>query len=102
MPRPRAPPAARNPLAAVPYFCSDRYDKKIQGYGCLRGADEVAVPDGDLAKGRFVAACSTGERVSGALAVGMPPRARLPWRQAVAAGAVRAEAGCAGATVPGA
>ncbi|MFF4803171.1 FAD-dependent oxidoreductase [Streptomyces sp. NPDC001351] len=57
--------------------------------------------EGDLAEGRFVAANRTGERVSGALAVGMPPRALRPWRQAIAGGAVRGEAVRTGATVPG-
>ena len=68
-------PAARKPFAPVPYFF--------------------------LAGGRFVAAYRTGERVSGALAVGMPPRAPRPWRQAIAAGTGWDEAVCAGATAPG-
>ncbi|RPF30645.1 NAD/ferredoxin-dependent reductase-like protein [Streptomyces sp. TLI_185] len=46
-------PDARKPFAPVPYFWSDQYDMKIQAYGQLRGHDEVAVVDGDLAEGRF-------------------------------------------------
>ncbi|MGW0337302.1 NAD(P)/FAD-dependent oxidoreductase [Streptomyces sp. NPDC003011] len=79
---------ARRPFAPVPYFWSDQYDMRIQAYGFLRGHDEVAVVDGDLAKRRFVAVYRTGDRVTGALAVGMPPKAIRLWRQAVAAGAV--------------
>ncbi|MGF0174025.1 NAD(P)/FAD-dependent oxidoreductase [Streptomyces sp. Marseille-Q5077] len=79
-------PAARKPFAPVPYFWSDQYDMKIQAYGCLRGHDEVAIVEGDLTERRFVAAYRTGDRVTGALAVGMPPRALRQWRQAIASG----------------
>jgi NADPH-dependent 2,4-dienoyl-CoA reductase/sulfur reductase-like enzyme len=81
-------PDARKPFAPVPYFWSDQYDMKIQAYGFLRGHDEVAVADGDLAERRFLAVYRTGDRVSGALAVGMPPKAIRLWRRAVASGAV--------------
>ncbi|MFC9503809.1 NAD(P)/FAD-dependent oxidoreductase [Streptomyces sp. NPDC057002] len=81
-----AAPDARRPFAPVPYFWSDQYDMKIQAYGYLRGHDEVAVVEGDLAERRFVAAYRTGERLTGALAVGMPPKAVRGWRQAIAGG----------------
>ncbi|WSQ14498.1 FAD-dependent oxidoreductase [Streptomyces sp. NBC_01231] len=81
-------PEARKPFAPVPYFWSDQYEMKIQAYGFLRGHDEIAVVDGDLAERRFVAVYRTGDRVSGALAVGMPPKAIRTWRQAIAAGAL--------------
>ncbi|MFI1032644.1 NAD(P)/FAD-dependent oxidoreductase [Streptomyces sp. NPDC020951] len=84
-------PDARKPFAPVPYFWSDQYDMKIQAYGFLRGHDEVAVVEGDLAARRFVAVYRTGDRVSGALAVGMPPKAIRLWRQTIAAGAAWAE-----------
>lgn len=80
-------PDARKPFAPVPYFWSDQYDMRVQAYGFLRGHDEVAVVEGDLAARRFVAAYRTGDRVSGALAVGMPPKAIRLWRQAIVAGA---------------
>ncbi|MEW1724470.1 FAD-dependent oxidoreductase [Streptomyces sp. NPDC093109] len=80
-------PDARKPFAPVPYFWSDQYDMKIQAYGCLRGHDEVAVVAGDLAERRFVAVYRTGDRVTGALAIGMPPKAIRLWRQAIGAGA---------------
>ncbi|MGW1780674.1 NAD(P)/FAD-dependent oxidoreductase [Streptomyces sp. NPDC002143] len=84
-------PDARRPFAPVPYFWSDQYDMKIQAYGFLRGHDEVAVVEGDLAERRFVAVYRTGDRVSGALAVGMPPKAIRLWRQTIASGAAWAE-----------
>ena len=80
-------PDARKPFVPVPYFWSDQYDMKIQAYGYLRGHDEVAVVEGDLAEGRFVAAYRRGDRVTGALAVGMPPKAIRQWRQAILTGA---------------
>ncbi|WP_329331300.1 FAD-dependent oxidoreductase [Streptomyces sp. NBC_00663] len=83
---------ARKPFSPVPYFWSDQYDMKIQAFGYLRGHDEVAVVEGDLAERRFVVAYRTGDRVSGALAVGMPPKAIRQWRQAIATGASWAEA----------
>ncbi|MCD9879779.1 NAD(P)/FAD-dependent oxidoreductase [Streptomyces guryensis] len=95
-------PDTRKPFAPVPYFWSDQYDMKIQAYGYLRGHDEVAVVDGDLAEGRFVAAYRTGGGLSGALAVGMPPRVLRVWRQAIAAGAAWGEAVRTDATVAGA
>lgn len=82
-----AAPQARKPFAPVPYFWSDQYDMKIQAYGYLRGHDEVTVVEGDLADSRFVAAYRSGDRVTGALAVGMPPKAIRQWRQAIATGA---------------
>ena len=54
---------------------------KVQAYGWLRGHDEVAVVDGDPAERRFVAVYRTDDRVTGALAVGMPPKEIRRWRQ---------------------
>ncbi|MEV7089094.1 FAD-dependent oxidoreductase [Streptomyces sp. NPDC093085] len=79
-------PEAAKPFAPVPYFWSDQYDMRIQAYGHLRGHDGVAVVDGELTERKFVAAYRAGERVTGVLAVGMPPRAIRQWRQAVATG----------------
>lgn len=79
-------PEARKPFAPVPYFWSDQYDMKIQAYGYPRGHDEVAVVEGDVAERRFVAVYRTGDRVAGALAVGVPPRELRRWRQAIATG----------------
>ncbi|MCT9139480.1 NAD(P)/FAD-dependent oxidoreductase [Streptomyces violarus] len=87
-----AAPGARRPFAPVPYFWSDQYDMRIQAYGHLRGHDEATVVDGDLAERRFVAAYRTGERLTGALAVGMPPKAVRTWRQAIAGGTAWSDA----------
>jgi len=83
---------ARKAFAPVPYFWSDQYDMKIQAHGYLRGHDEVAVVEGDLGERRFVAAYRTGDRLAGALAVGMPPKAIRGWRSAIAAGVTWQEA----------
>ncbi|MGW2383865.1 NAD(P)/FAD-dependent oxidoreductase [Streptomyces sp. YU58] len=80
-------PEAGKSFAPVPYFWSDQYDMKIQAYGYLRDHAEVALVEGDLAERKFVAAYRTGDRVTGALAVGMPPKAIRQWRQAIATGA---------------
>ncbi|KUN55425.1 ferredoxin reductase [Streptomyces avermitilis] len=85
-------PEARRPFAPVPYFWSDQYDMKIQAYGYFRAHDETVVVEGDLAERRFVAAYRTGDRLTGALAAGLPPRAIRRWRQAIAAGATWREA----------
>ncbi|MEV4036317.1 NAD(P)/FAD-dependent oxidoreductase [Streptomyces umbrinus] len=79
-------PQDRHPFSPVPYFWSDQYDLKIQAHGYLHGHDEVAVVEGDLATRRFITAYRKGDRLTGALAVGVPPRALRPWRAALAAG----------------
>jgi NADPH-dependent 2,4-dienoyl-CoA reductase/sulfur reductase-like enzyme len=79
-------PDGRKPFAPVPYFWSDQYDMKIQAHGYLRDHDEVSIVEGNLAERRFVAAYRKGQRLTGALAVGMPPKAIRQWRQAVAVG----------------
>ncbi|MFD8818317.1 NAD(P)/FAD-dependent oxidoreductase, partial [Streptomyces sp. NPDC059627] len=85
-------PGARKAFAPVPYFWSDQYEMKIQAYGYLRGHEEVRVVEGELAEGRFVAGYRRGERLSGVLAVGMPPKVMRGWRQAIAVGAGWGEA----------
>ncbi|MET9574498.1 oxidoreductase C-terminal domain-containing protein [Streptomyces massasporeus] len=82
-----------------PVTWSDQYGTRIQASGFLRGHDEVAVVEGDLAERRFVAAYRRGDRLTGALATGVPPRAVRAWRQAVAGGVAWREAvGAAAAT----
>ncbi|WP_305785616.1 NAD(P)/FAD-dependent oxidoreductase [Symbioplanes lichenis] len=78
---------AARPFAPVPYFWSDQYDLKIHAYGHLRGHDLVTIVAGDVAERRFLAAYRKGDRLVGALAVGMPPKAIRSWRQAMAMGA---------------
>ncbi|MGW9497675.1 NAD(P)/FAD-dependent oxidoreductase [Streptomyces prasinus] len=96
-----AEPEARTPFAPVPYFWSDQYGLRIQAYGHLRSHDEVAVVDGDMAERRFVAAYRRGGRLTGALAVGMPPGTVRAWRKAVADGTPWHETVGNGAAAPG-
>lgn len=77
-------PESPRPFAPVPYFWSDQYDMKIQAYGFLRGHDEVVAVDGDLESRHFMVAYRKGNRLTGALSVGMPPRAIRAWRSAIA------------------
>ena len=78
-------PERAAPFAPVPYFWSDQHGTRIQAYGCLRGHDEAQVVEGDPADGRFLVAYRTGPALTGALAVGMPPKALRRWRAAIAA-----------------
>ncbi|MFJ9706293.1 NAD(P)/FAD-dependent oxidoreductase [Streptomyces sp. NPDC101234] len=75
---------ARRPFAPVPYFWSDQYDMKIRAYGHLRGHDEVRITEGSLEKRKFIAVYRTGDRLTGVLAVGMPPKNIGTWRQSIA------------------
>ncbi|MFF2510326.1 NAD(P)/FAD-dependent oxidoreductase [Streptomyces sp. NPDC058086] len=79
-------PEARRPFAPMPYFWSDQYDMKVQAFGHLRGHDEIVVVEGEMSERRFLAIYRTGDRLAGALAVGLPPKAMRPWRQAIATG----------------
>lgn len=81
-----AAPEARRPFAPVPYFWSDQYDMRIQAYGYLRGHDEVAVVQGDLAERHFVVAYRKDDRLTGVLGVGVTPKVLRSWRQALATG----------------
>ncbi|MEU6478090.1 FAD-dependent oxidoreductase [Streptomyces sp. NPDC047017] len=78
-------PAHAKPFAPVPYFWSDQYGLRLQAFGHLRGHDEAQVVDGDLADGRFLVAYGRAGKLTGALAVGMPPKALHQWRAAIAA-----------------
>ncbi|MGP4085715.1 NAD(P)/FAD-dependent oxidoreductase [Streptomyces sp. KR55] len=77
-------PTSPRPLAPVPYFWTDQYDLKIQSYGYLRGHEETALLDGDLADGRALIGYRRGRRLSGVLSINMPFKAIRPWRSALA------------------
>lgn len=77
---------AQRPFAPVPYFWSDQYDMKIRAYGYLRGHEEMRIAEGSLEDRQFTAVYRTGDRLTGVLAVGMPPRSVRPWQRAIAAG----------------
>ncbi|KOV60640.1 ferredoxin reductase [Streptomyces sp. MMG1121] len=85
-------PEQPRPYAPIPYFWSDQYGIRIQAFGNLRGHDEAQVLDGDPADGRFLVAYRAGRTLTGALAVGMPPRELRRWRNAIAAKSVWQEA----------
>jgi NADPH-dependent 2,4-dienoyl-CoA reductase/sulfur reductase-like enzyme len=77
-------PASPRPFAPVPYFWTDQYNLKIQSYGYLRGHEETALLDGDLAGGRALIGYRRGGRLSGVLSINMPFNAVRPWRTALA------------------
>ena len=70
----------------VPYFWSDQYGVRIQVLGRPGPDDEVAVVDGALAEGRFVALYGRAGRLQGALAISRP-RQLMAFRPLLAAGA---------------
>jgi NADPH-dependent 2,4-dienoyl-CoA reductase/sulfur reductase-like enzyme len=78
-----ASPEAAEPFAPVPYFWSDQYDTKIQFLGRAAPDDAMAVVDGSLADGRFVALFGRAGRVVGALAFNRP-RQLMAYRRLIA------------------
>ncbi|MGH8994023.1 MAG: NAD(P)/FAD-dependent oxidoreductase [Acidimicrobiia bacterium] len=72
------------PFAPVPYFWSDQYDTKIQFLGRAAPDDAMAVVDGSLADGRFVALFGRAGRLVGALAFNRP-RQLMGYRRLIAA-----------------
>ncbi|WP_199830367.1 NAD(P)/FAD-dependent oxidoreductase [Streptomyces viridochromogenes] len=84
-------PDQRRPFAPVPYFWSDQYDVKIHAYGYLRGHDEALVLQAEDAR-RLLVVYRRGERLTGVLAAGLPPKAVRAWRSLVAAGTAWTEA----------
>lgn len=67
-----ADPAERTGLTAVPYFWTDQYRAKLQVVGLPDPADELAVVEGSLAGGRFVATWTRAGVLTGAVTIGMP------------------------------
>jgi 3-phenylpropionate/trans-cinnamate dioxygenase ferredoxin reductase subunit len=59
-------------FGTVPYFWSDQYDVKIQMLGSPEPDDEVAVVDGSVQSGRFVAVYGHGGKLTGALGISRP------------------------------
>ncbi len=64
--------AAARPFTTVHYFWSDQYDIKLQAIGAPDGEAEVAVVDGSLEEGRFLACYGREGRLTGAVAAGRP------------------------------
>lgn len=70
---------------AVPYFWSDQYDVKLQIVGVPTGYDSVAVVEGDLGAGEFVAAYGKQGRTIAVLGT-IPDRVH-EYREVIADGA---------------
>ncbi|MEU2063759.1 FAD-dependent oxidoreductase [Streptomyces sp. NPDC013455] len=75
----------RRAFTPVPYFWSDQYDVRIQGYGLLAGADRIEVPVREGDPLRLAALYGTGDRVTGALSIGLAPRQARSLRAVAAA-----------------
>jgi 3-phenylpropionate/trans-cinnamate dioxygenase ferredoxin reductase subunit len=74
--------AARNLLGAneayapLPYFWSDQYDVKIQGYGTFPGDAQISIKPDEAGADRFIALYHTNDRLVGALAWNHPREIR--------------------------
>ena len=76
---------AAGPFDPVPYFWSDQHGTKFQFLGDALPDDRVAVIEGSLADGKFVAAYGRDGVVVGVLCVNWPARTNA-WRERIAAG----------------
>lgn len=65
-------PGSVGPFAAVPWFWSDQYDRKVQLAGRPRPDDEMVVVDGALADRRFVALFGRGGQLTGVVGMNRP------------------------------
>jgi NADPH-dependent 2,4-dienoyl-CoA reductase/sulfur reductase-like enzyme len=77
-------PDERRPFAPVPYFWSDQYGIKFQAYGHLRDHDEALVLDSEFEARRLLVAYRKGDRLTGVLAAGAPPKTLRAWRSLIA------------------
>ncbi len=73
-------------FAPVPFFWSDQYDVKIQYLGHGSPDDELAVVDGSIEEGRFVALYGRDKKLRAAVAFGRA-RQLMPYRRLLAEGA---------------
>jgi len=76
---------AAGAFTPVPYFWSDQHGTKFQFVGTSAPGDDVAVVEGAVEDGKFVAAYRRDGRVVGALCVNWPART-IPWTNAIAEG----------------
>jgi 3-phenylpropionate/trans-cinnamate dioxygenase ferredoxin reductase component len=92
------------PFTPVPYFWSDQFGLRFQVLGNPGGDDEVAVVDGSLEDGKFVALLGRAGRLRAAMAIGRP-RQLMAFRPLLQNGcgwdAALAHAATAGATPTG-
>ncbi|AKT42111.1 NAD(P)/FAD-dependent oxidoreductase [Chondromyces crocatus] len=64
------------PYTPVPYYWTDQFDVKIQVHGLLSGHTDVAIVEGDPARGQFVALYGRHGQVTGVLGWNMMKQAR--------------------------
>jgi hypothetical protein len=67
---------AETPYDAVPFWWSDQYDLRLQGYDLFGPEQQMAVVDGDPATGHFVAVQRDGGRIVAALGWNSPRELR--------------------------
>lgn len=79
-------PESERAFAPVPFVWSDQLGLRIQTYGYLRGHDEARVVECDVRARRLLVVYRRGQRITGILAAGLPPRAVRGWRALIAAG----------------
>lgn len=72
-------------FSPIPYFWSDQYGVRLQVLGNPGGDDDVAVTEGSLEEGRFVALFGRAGRLRAAMAIGMP-RQLMSFRALLEAG----------------
>lgn len=73
------------PFTPVPYFWSDQFDIRFQVLGNPGGQDEVAIVDGSLEEGKFVALFGRAGRLRAVMAIGKP-RQLMGFRPLIEAG----------------
>lgn len=76
--------ADQKPFAALPYFWSDQYDRRIQAHGFPDGDAEVEVLDGDLDGERFAALYLTGGRATAVVGMNNAKQVLVGRRRVVA------------------
>jgi NADPH-dependent 2,4-dienoyl-CoA reductase/sulfur reductase-like enzyme len=64
--------AGAKSFTPIPYFWSDQYGIRFQVLGNPGGTDEVAVVEGSLAEGKFVALYRRADRLRAVMAIGKP------------------------------
>jgi NADPH-dependent 2,4-dienoyl-CoA reductase/sulfur reductase-like enzyme len=86
-----AGPDKAEPFAPVPYFWSDQYDTKIQFLGRAAPDDDLAIVEGSVDDGEFLALFGRSGRLVGALGFNRP-RQLMAYRRLLAGAASWEEA----------
>jgi 3-phenylpropionate/trans-cinnamate dioxygenase ferredoxin reductase component len=72
------------PFAALPYFWSDQYDRRIQAHGFVDPGGELEVIDGDPDAGTFAALCRSGGRATAVIGMNSPRQVLAGRRKVIA------------------